>query len=81
MSTTQDRLDRYLAAEARILEAGQSMRQDIRQRQEAELASIQAQITKLQAQLARERNPRRSSLSHLTPVFNPRTCRPEGFES
>lgn len=80
MSLTQTRLDAYLAAEARILRAGLSVRFSERQRQEAELRDIQAHIKVLQAQLEREKNPRRSSLSHLTPVFNRRGCRPEGSE-
>lgn len=80
MSTTQQRLDLYLAAEARILTAGLSWRVDIRQRQEAELAQVRKAIAELQAQLIRENGRGRGSLSFRTATFNDRTCRPEGFE-
>lgn len=73
MSTTQQRLDLYLAAEARILTAGFSIRYDVRQRQEAELAEVRKAITALQSQLAAEQGGRGSSagsLRYKTAVFN-----------
>lgn len=54
MSRASDRLELYLAAEARILTAGFSIRLDIRQRQEAELAEIRKAIAQLEAVVARE---------------------------
>lgn len=53
MSTTQLRLEAYLAAEKAIL-AGQEIRHDGRNLRRADLADVRAQIDKLQAQLARE---------------------------
>lgn len=70
MSITQQRLDAYLAAEARILSAGLSVRLDIRQRQEAELAQVRAGIESLQRQLAQESGAGRGSLSYRRVVFN-----------
>jgi len=72
MSTTQQRLDAYLAAEARILTAGFSVRLDLRQRQEAELAQIRAGIRELEARLAAEAAgvpSSGSSLRYKTAVF------------
>jgi len=72
MSTTQQRLDAYLAAEARILTAGFSVRLDLRQRQEAELAQIRAGIRELEARLAAEAagiQSSGSSLRYKTAVF------------
>lgn len=70
--STQSRLDAYLAAEARILSAGFSMRLGERQRQEADLAAIRAAIKELQAQLDAEQGRPRSggSLRYKTAVFN-----------
>lgn len=70
--STQQRLDNYLAAEARILTRGFSMRHGERQRQEAELAEIRKAIVQLKAELASETNtaPVRSSLRYHTTVFN-----------
>ncbi len=72
MSTTQQRLDAYYAAEVRILTAGLSWRLDIRQRQEAELAEIRKAITALEGKLATEQGQRSggSSLRYRTAVFN-----------
>lgn len=60
----QSRLDAYLAAEARILSAGQSWRMggggNDRQQQQAELAEIRKGIRECQAQLAQLRNGGRS---------------------
>lgn len=72
MSNTQQRLDAYLAAEARILMAGFSVRFDQRQRQEAELAEIRKAIRELEARLAAERGRGGSggSLRYRTAVFN-----------
>lgn len=72
MSNTQQRLDAYLAAEARILAAGFSVQYDTRRRQEAELAEIRKAIAALQADLAAEqsRHPARGSLRFVTTVFN-----------
>lgn len=72
MTNTQQRLNAYLAAEARILSVGLSIRFGERQRQEAELASIQKQIRELEAQLKVEQGVRTgsSSLRHRTVVFN-----------
>lgn len=71
MSDTQSRLDLYKAAEARILTAGFSVRLDVRQRQEADLAEIRKAIATLTAQLAAEqgRSTTRSSLGYRTVVF------------
>ena len=70
--STQQRLDNYLAAEARILTRGFSLRFGERQRQEAELAEIRKAIAQLQAQLTSETRPMpvRSSLRYHTTVFN-----------
>ncbi len=70
MSTTKQRLDAYLAAEARILTAGFSWRLSERQKQEAELETIRRAISDLQNQLARERAGGRGSLAHKTVVFD-----------
>lgn len=72
MSTAQQRLDLYLAAESRILTAGFSLRLDIRQRQEADLAEIRKAISALQREVAAEVAPRRGrgSLGYVTTVFN-----------
>ena len=70
--STQQRLDNYLAAEARSLTRGFSLRFGERQRQEAELAEIRKAIAQLQAQLTSETGPMpvRSSLRYHTTVFN-----------
>lgn len=70
--STQTRLDAYLAAETRILTAGFSVRLSERQRQEAELASIQKAIKELEARLAAEqgRPASRGSLRFRTAVFD-----------
>lgn len=71
--STQQRLDNYLAAEARILTTGLSWRLDLRQRQEAELAEIRKAIASLQSQLAAEQGGTGSShgsLRYKTAVFN-----------
>ncbi|MDH7453571.1 hypothetical protein QF205_10905 [Luteimonas composti] len=72
MSTAQERLDLYLAAEARILTAGFSVQLDVRRRQEAELAEIRKAIASLQREVAAEQGPRpgRGSLRYVTTVFN-----------
>ena len=54
MSTTQQRLDAYLAAEARILASGFSLQFNQRRIQEAELETIRKAIAQLQQQLAQE---------------------------
>lgn len=66
----QQRLNNYLAAEARILTAGFSIRLDLRQRQEAELAEIRKGIRECQMQVAAEqgRHSNRSSLRSTTMV-------------
>jgi hypothetical protein len=72
MSRTQERLDNYYAAEARILARGQSARMDLRQRDEAELQTIRDAIAKLEAQLARETSAASGgagSLAYRTPSF------------
>lgn len=70
MSNTQQRLDAYLAAEARILQCGLSNRLDVRQRQEADLAEIRRAIADLQGQLAREASRGCGSLRYKTAVFD-----------
>ena len=73
MSQTQQRLDNYYAAEARILARGQSERFDQRQRDQADLKTIRDAITKLECQLANETNTAagtRGSLSYQTAAFN-----------
>jgi len=72
MSTTQERLDLYLAAEARILTDGFSNRFDVRQRQEAELAEIRKGIAACKRELAGEQagGSSRGSLRYKTAVFN-----------
>lgn len=72
MSTTQARLDLYLAAEARILTAGFSIQLDVRRRQEAELAEIRKAISQLQSDLVTESGlgPARGSLRYRTTVFS-----------
>lgn len=69
--TTQERLDAYYAAEARILKTGFSIRYAERQKQEAELASIRSGIKDLEAKLAAESgNPSsKGSLRYKTAVF------------
>lgn len=71
MATTQERLDLYLAAEARILARGQSNRMGDLQAEQAELATIRQAITELQTQLAQERRSAlgASHLSYATTVF------------
>lgn len=54
MSSTQQRLDAYLAAEARILTNGFSLQFNQRRLQEAELETIRKAIAQLQQQLAQE---------------------------
>lgn len=72
MSITQSRLDNYLAAEARILALGESMRRGDKERRNAELATIRDAIASLQAQLANEQRAANGcgSLSHRTAVFD-----------
>lgn len=72
MSTTQERLDLYLAAEARILTAGFSVQLDQRRLQEAELAEIRKAITQLKGELAAEQatGPARGSLRYRSAVFS-----------
>lgn len=72
MSTAQERLDLYLNAEARILTAGFSVRLDLRQRQEAELAEIRKAIASLQKEVAAEQGRPSSagSLRYKTAVFS-----------
>lgn len=69
-SVAQQRLNNYLAAEARILTAGLSWRLDIRQRQEAELADIRKGICECQMLVDAEqgRHSNRSSLRSTTMV-------------
>lgn len=71
MSDTQQRLDLYKAAEARILERGFSVQLDQRRRQEAELAEIRKGIAQLQAELQRESAAAagRGGLRYSTAVF------------
>jgi len=70
MSTPQERLDLYYAAEARILSAGFSVRFDIRQRQEAELATIRKGIAQLEAQIGGGKAGGGGSLRYRTAVFS-----------
>jgi len=73
MSITQQRLDAYLAAEARILSGGFSQRHGERARQEAELAEIRKAIAELRRELAAEQGnlgPARGSLRYRTAVFD-----------
>lgn len=73
MSTTQQRLDNYLAAEARILQKGFSLQYEARRRQEAELSDIQKAIRELKAELAAEQGTSRlGSLRYKTVVFGGR---------
>lgn len=74
MSTTQQRLDNYLAAEARILERGLSLQYEARRREEANLADIQKAIRQLKAELAAEQGTSTShgSLRYKTAVFGGR---------
>lgn len=53
MSTNSDRLQQYLAAEAKIL-GGQSVRMGDRELRRADLQFVQKQIALLQAQVNRE---------------------------
>ncbi|QDH70857.1 hypothetical protein [Marilutibacter alkalisoli] len=71
MSNTQQRLDAYYAAEARILARGSNLRHDQRQRQEAELADIRKAIKELEAKLDAENGKSSSagSLRYKTAVF------------
>lgn len=73
MSQTQERLDAYIAAEARILARGQSTRFDVRQREEAELRTIRDAIAQLEAQLANEESAANGggNLAYRTAVFCP----------
>ena len=72
MSITQQRLDAYVAAEARILVRGNSIRLGERQRQDAELETIRKAIVQLQGQLAREASTGAGggSLRYRTAVFD-----------
>lgn len=70
MSIAQQRLDAYLAAEARILNAGFSVQLGERRRQEAELERIQIAIKELEARVAQESGTARGSLSYRSVVFN-----------
>lgn len=71
MSTTQERLDIYLAAEAKVL-AGQSVRHGERQLTLPDLAEIRKAISQLKAELAavQIRAPARGSLRYRTAVFD-----------
>jgi hypothetical protein len=74
MPTTQERLDNYLAAEARILAGGQSLRFAERQLQQAELETIRKSIVELKRELAAEQGVAAGSagsLRHKTVIFNP----------
>jgi hypothetical protein len=70
MSTTQQRLDAYLAAEAQIL-GGQAYRMGERQLTLADLAEVRRAISDLKAELARESatQQRRSSLGYSLASF------------
>lgn len=71
MSTTQQRLDNYIAAEARILARGISQQYGDRRRQEAELETIRKAIVQLKQELAAEGSVRTGgSLRVRTVVFN-----------
>lgn len=72
MSRTQQRLDAYYDAEARILARGQSKRFDQRQKDEAELRTVRDAIAQLEAKLAEEAAAAHGgagSLSYRTAVF------------
>ena len=70
MSTTQERLDLYLAAERNVL-AGQSVRLGERQLTFADLSEIRKAIAQLRGELAAEqiKAPARGSLRYRTTVF------------
>lgn len=70
MSTTQQRLDAYLDAEARVL-AGQSVRLGDRQVTLADLSEIRKGIAQLRSELAAAQvtGPARGSLRYRTAVF------------
>lgn len=70
MSTTQERLDAYQAAELAVLK-GQSVRVGERQLTRADLAEIRSAIAQLEAQLQREANAvaGRGGLRYSTAVF------------
>ena len=72
MSDTQQRLDNYLAAEARILTRGFSVQYDQRRLQEAELTEIRKAIKELKAEVAAESGtpPSHGSLRYRTTVFS-----------
>lgn len=73
MSSTQQRLDAYLAAEARILTNGFSLQFNQRRLQEAELETIRKTIAQLQQQLAQEQaasTGQPGSLQYRRPVFS-----------
>lgn len=71
MSTTQERLDAYQAAELSVLK-GQAVRIGERQLTRADLAEIRKAISQLQRQLQAETAPPGSggSLRYKTAVFN-----------
>lgn len=72
MSTTQQRLDAYLAAELKVLR-GQSVRLGDRDLTRADLAEIRKAINQIKAELAAETGqlgPSRGSLRYRTAVFN-----------
>lgn len=52
LTTAQARLDAYIAAEARILARGQDIGVEQSRRRDAELRDIQAQISRLQTEIA-----------------------------
>lgn len=58
-TVNQQRLDAYLAAEAKIL-GGQSVRFGERQLQRADLAEVRAEINRLQIAVSRERGGTRA---------------------
>jgi hypothetical protein len=70
MSTTQQRLDAYLAAEAAVLK-GQSYQIGDQRLEKADLAEIRRAIASLRAELARENGPPgMGGLRYRTAVFN-----------
>lgn len=70
MSTTQQRLDAYMAAELAVLK-GQSFQIGDQRLDRADLAEIRRAIAALRAELARENAPAgMGSLRYRTTVFN-----------
>lgn len=78
-TTTQDRLNLYLAAEEAILK-GQAYRMGDRQLQRADLEVVRKQISVLQAQVQREEASRRGSGGRFSQAdFSGRHRGPEGM--